>query len=97
MALPIPGHLQRVDREHPISGRQQRSPTAGLDANQHLIRLGRRVQMLRNQPKQHDPDQPLRQSAASQQPARLVFNLDDMVGFSPIVANKQHAPPCSPI
>lgn len=42
MAFPIPCHLQRVDREYPIAGRQQRlhpRPSLGLDSDQHLIRL----------------------------------------------------------
>ena len=97
MAFPIPGHLQRVDRKHHIAGRQQRlhpRPTLGLNPDQHLIRLGCRIQMLRDQLMQgRDPGQPLRQPPAGQHPARLVFDLDVMVGLSPIVANKQHRAP----
>jgi hypothetical protein len=37
-----------------------------------------------------DPGQPLQHSTAGQHPARFVFDLDVMVGHSPIVANKQH-------
>jgi hypothetical protein len=37
-----------------------------------------------------NPRQPLRQSTAGQHPARFVFDFDVMVGFSPVVANKQH-------
>jgi hypothetical protein len=43
MAFPIPGHLQRVDREHHIPRRQQRlhpRPALGLNSDQHLIRFG---------------------------------------------------------
>jgi hypothetical protein len=40
-----------------------------------------------------DPGQPLRQSTAGQHPARFVFDLDVMVRFSPIVANRQHRAP----
>ena len=57
----------------------------------NLIRLGRRIQMIRDQLMQHrDASQALRQSASGQHPARFVFDLDVMVGLSPIVANKQH-------
>jgi hypothetical protein len=50
--------------------------------------------MLRDQLVQRrDPDQALRQSASGQHPARFVFDLDVMVGLSPIVANKQHRAP----
>jgi hypothetical protein len=94
MPFPIPGHLQRVDRKHHIAGRQQRlhpRPTIGFDPHLHLIRLSRRIQMFRDQLVQHrDASQALRQSAAGQHPARLVFDLDVMVGLSPIVPNKQH-------
>ena len=94
MPFPIPRHLQRVDRKHHIAGRQQRlhpRPTVGLDPHQHLIRLSRRIQMLRDQLVQRrDPGQALRQPASGQHPARLVFDLDVVVGLSPIVANEQH-------
>jgi hypothetical protein len=97
MAFPIPCHLQWVDREHQIAGRQQRlhpRPTVGFDAHLHLIRFGRRVQMLRDQLVQgRDPCQPLWQPAPGQHPTRSVFDLDVMVGLSPIVANKQHRAP----
>jgi hypothetical protein len=56
MPLPIPGHLQRVDREHHIASRQQRlhpRPTLGLNTDQHLIRFSCRIQMLRDQLMQH--------------------------------------------
>jgi len=47
--------------------------------------------MLRDQLVQRrNPRQPLRQPAAGQHPARIVFDLDVVVGLSPIVANKQH-------
>ena len=47
--------------------------------------------MLCDQLVQHrDACQPLRHSAAGQHPAGFVFDLDVMVGLSPIVANKQH-------
>ena len=50
--------------------------------------------MIRDQLMQgRDPDQALRQPAAGQHPARFVFDLDVMVGLSPIVANKQHRAP----
>jgi hypothetical protein len=62
MPFPIPGHLQRVDRKHHTAGRQQRlhpRPTVGFDAQLHLVRLGRRIQMLRYQLMQgRDPGQP---------------------------------------
>jgi hypothetical protein len=49
--------------------------------------------MLRDQLMQgRNPGQPLRQSPG-QHPARLVFDLNVMVGLSPIVANKQHRAP----
>ena len=50
--FPVAGHLHRIDRIHHIAGRQQRlhpRPALGLDPDQHLIRLGRRVQMLSDQ------------------------------------------------
>lgn len=43
MPLPIAGDLHRVDREHPISGRNQRRhprTAVGLDPHQHLPRAG---------------------------------------------------------
>ena len=47
--------------------------------------------MLSDQLVQHrDPGQPLRQPTPGQHPAGLVFDLNVMVGLSPIVANKQH-------
>jgi len=50
--------------------------------------------MLRDQLMQgRDPGQPFRQSAAGQHSSRIVFDLDVMVGLSPIVANKQHRAP----
>jgi hypothetical protein len=94
MPFPIPRHLQRVDRKHHIACRQQRlhpGPTVGLNSNQHLIQFTRRIQMLRDQLVQRrNPGQALRYSASGQHPARFVFDLDVMVGLSPIVANKQH-------
>jgi hypothetical protein len=56
MPFPIPDHLQQVDREHPIACRQQRlhpRPTVGLNTHLHLIRLGRPIQMIRDQLMQH--------------------------------------------
>ena len=56
MAFPIPGHLQRVDRKHHIAGGQQRlhpRPPLGLNSDQHLIRFGCGIQMLRDQLMQH--------------------------------------------
>jgi hypothetical protein len=71
-------------------------PTVGFDAHLDLVWLGRRVQVLRDQLMQGcDPGQALRQPTARQHPARLVFYLHVMVGFSPIVANKQHPAPHS--
>ena len=94
MAFPIPGHLQRIDRKHHIAGSQQRlypRPSLGLNSDQHLIRLGCRIEMLSDQLMQRrDARQPLRQPPPGQHPARLVFDLNVMVGFRPIVANKQH-------
>ena len=50
--------------------------------------------MIRDQLMQHrDASQALRQSASGQHPARFVFDLDVMVGLSPIVANQQHRAP----
>jgi hypothetical protein len=50
--------------------------------------------MLRDQLMQHrDACYPLRQPTPGQHPASLVFDLDVMVGFSPIVPNKQHPAP----
>jgi hypothetical protein len=50
--------------------------------------------MLRDQLMQHrDTSHALRQPTAGQHPAYLVFDLDVMVGFSPIVSNKQHRAP----
>ena len=63
--LPVPGHLHRVDREHHIAGSEQRlhpRTPFGLDPDQHLIWLTRRVQILRDQLMQRgDPGQTLRQ------------------------------------
>jgi hypothetical protein len=45
-----------VDREHQIAGGQQRlhpRPAVGFDAQPHLVRLGRRIQMIRDQLVQH--------------------------------------------
>jgi hypothetical protein len=90
-----------VDREHHIASRQQRlhpRPAVGFDAHLDLVWLDRWVKMLRGQLMQgRHPSQPLRQSTARQHPARFVFDFDVMVGFSPVVANKQHRGPHSRI
>ena len=50
--------------------------------------------MLRDQLMQGgDPGQPLRKPPPGEHPTRLVFDLNVMVGLSPIVANKQHRAP----
>jgi len=60
----IPGHLHRIDRKHHIAGRQQRlhsRPALGLNSDQHLIRFGGGIEMLRDQLMQGgDPGQSLR-------------------------------------
>ena len=92
--LPIAGHLHRVDRIDHIAGGQQRlhpRPPLGLDPDQHLVRLARRVQMLRDQLMQRgDPGQPLRQPPPRQHPAGIVLDLDVVMGLSPVVADEQH-------
>jgi hypothetical protein len=50
--------------------------------------------MLGDQLMQHrDANQPLRQPPPHQHSAGLVFDLNVMLGLSPIVANKQHRAP----
>jgi hypothetical protein len=92
--LPVAGHLQRVDREHAIAGRDQRlhpRPPFGLDPHHDLIRLTTRIEMLGHQLVQcGDPGQALRQPPPDQQPTSLVLNLDVVMGLSPVIADEQH-------
>ena len=97
MPLPIARHLHRVDRIDGVTGGQQRlhpRPPLGLDPNLHLIRLARRVKMFRDQLVQRgDSGQSLRQPPPGQQPPGIIFDLDVVIGLSPIVADKQHSAP----
>jgi hypothetical protein len=94
MPLPVPGHLPRVDRIDDIPGRAQRChPQApvGLDTDRDLTRLGVRADELADQRVQPgDPGDPFRQPRPGQHPAPLVLQLDVVMIFSPVIADKQH-------
>jgi hypothetical protein len=65
------------------------APPLGLHPDQHLVRLARRVQVLRDQlVEPRDPGQTLRQPLAGQHPPRVVFDLDVVVSLSPVIADK---------
>jgi hypothetical protein len=95
--FPITGHLQRVDRVDGVAGRDQRlhpRTAVSLDPHQHLVGLIGLTQMLRDQPVQHsDAGHPLRQPATGQQLGLPIFDLNVVVGLSPIVADEQHLSP----
>ena len=94
--LPIAGHLQRVHREHPIPGRDQRGhPRAavGLDTDHHLPGPGRVVRVSEPADQLVQPGQALhtlRQPRRGQPPPRLALHLHIMVILSPVVPDEQH-------
>ena len=101
MTFPVAGHLHRIDRINQIAGGQQRlNPRApfGLDPDNHLIGLTIGVEMLGHQLVQGgDAGQAIRQSPPDQKPARVILELDVVVGLSPIVADEQHSGSPSPL
>ena len=71
-------------------------PTLSLDPHHHLVRLAGRVEMFGHQLVQHaDPGQTLQQPSADQEPARVVLDLDVMMGLGPVVSDEQHPQPPS--
>src|SRR4051794_11928412 len=98
MAFPVAGRLQRVDRIDGVTrGDQRLHPRApvGLDPDQHLLGLRTLLQMVPDQGVQYrEPLDPLGEPAADQQPAVVVFDLDVVMGLSPVIADEQ--PLCSP-
>ena len=98
--LPVPRRGQRVDREHPVTGRpQRRHPRAavGLDPDHHPARdllAGQvgpiRRGVLRDQRMESgDALQSLRQAGLRQPPARLVLQLEVVMILGPVVPDEQ--------
>jgi hypothetical protein len=94
VAVTVASGLQRVDRIHGVTGRDQRlHPRAavGLDADQHLVRLVILTQILSNKCVQGgQTDHPLGEPASSQHTTTLIDQLDIMMGFSPVIPHEQH-------
>lgn len=90
----VAGSLNRVDRPHLVAGRDQRlhpRTTVGLDPDQHLVRILVVAEMIRDQGVQiRDPDDPFEKPAAQEHPTGPVLQLDVVMGFSPVVPQKQH-------
>jgi hypothetical protein len=98
VALPVAGHLQRVDRVDLVAGRDQRlhpAAAVGLDADHHRRRLVVIAHVLADHRVQPgDARDTLRQFRCAQHPARLVLQLDVVVFLGPVIANEQqfHVP-----
>lgn len=97
VAFAVTGHLHRVDREHLIPGRAQRThprSALGLDADHHLIRARVLPETLRDQPVQlADPCRPFGQPAARQPPPGLIDDFHVVVIFGPVITDEQHNAP----
>lgn len=98
--LTEPSRLQRIDREHLISGRDQcphPGTSIGLDAHRHLVAAGLAAkdgEMLAEQRMQPGhPGYTLRQPRLGQPAPRLVLDLDVMVILRPVIPNEQHNGP----
>jgi hypothetical protein len=96
--LPIPRHLPRIDRIHPIPGRDQRGhpgPAVGLDPDQHLLRLELAPGLFGDQLVQPGhPGQALGQPRLALPAPGLVLDLHIVVVFGPVISHVQHA--CRP-
>jgi hypothetical protein len=95
--LPVAGHLQWVDRTHPIPRGDQRThprATIGLDPHRHPRCVTVLLKVLGDQLMQPgDPGDPLLQPGLSQHSAYLVLELDVMVLLSPVVPHEQQTRP----
>jgi hypothetical protein len=94
--LPVAGHLQRVDRIHPVPSSDQRRhprPAVSLDPDQHLSRLAILTELLTDHRVQPGhPGHPLRQPHLGQPPPRGVHQLHIMMGLGPVIPHEhQHA------
>ena len=101
--VPVPRRLERVDRIHRVTGRDQRlhpRTPVGLNPHQHLLRPGVRVEMISDQLMEPaDPRQPFRQPGPDQPATRLVDDLNVVMGLSPVVTHEQQRsfPPLGPV
>jgi hypothetical protein len=93
-AVPIPGCLQRIDREHRVTGDDQRlHPRTPIGLNRDLaghildviadLRIDHRVQP-------RNPRHPLLQPSLGQPAAGGVHQLNVVMLLSPIIPNEQH-------
>ena len=95
--LAVPGHLQRVDREHPVAGRDQRRDpraTVGLDPDQHLPgpASSSAVGELRRSARaagRSRPRPPGSRALPSRRPV-VVLHLHVVVVLGPVIADEQH-------
>jgi hypothetical protein len=96
--LPEPGRLQRVHREHPIAGGDQRPhprTPIRLDAHRYLQAIIVTFQILTEQGMQSGhPDHPFGQPRLDQLTSRPLLNLDTVVVLSPVTpTNNTVSPP----
>jgi hypothetical protein len=95
--FPVAGHLQWVDRTHPIPRSDQRGyprATIGLDPDRHLCCVTVLLKVLGDQLIQPgDPGDPLLQPSLSQHSPCLVLELDVMMLLSPVISHKQQLIP----
>jgi hypothetical protein len=99
-ALPVTGHLQRIDRIHQITGREQRlypRPPLGLDPDHDLDRLAVLAHVLAHVLTDHrvqpgDPRDPLRKPGLAQPPTGPVLDLHIVVILSPVISDQQQQP-----
>jgi hypothetical protein len=93
MPVPEPGRLERVHREHPVTGRDQcRDPRAAvsLDPDQHLRIVGVLAQLTADQAVQlRDSSRTLSQPLPGQYLSRLVHHLDVVMVLSPVITHEQ--------
>lgn len=91
--LPVPGHLQRVDRIHRVPSRDQcRHPRAPLSLNpdQHLSLLGVLTELLTDHRVQPGhPHHPLRQPGLDQPPPRGIHQLHIVMRLGPVIPHEQ--------
>jgi hypothetical protein len=93
MPLPVPGSLQRVHREHPVAGGDQRlypRAAVGLDPDDHLRVLFAFAQVSADQRVQlSHPGHALGQPLPCQHLPGLVHHLNVVMVFRPVVTHEQ--------
>jgi hypothetical protein len=93
MPFAVTRRRQRVDREHPIAGRQQGlHPRAavGLNADHHGLRLVVAEVIGDQRMQRGHPRDAFRQTLTGQPAPLGILQLDVVMGFGPVITDEQH-------